>query len=183
MLKIRRPLGRLIFNMGITIPGKTVFLIETAPWSRGGELTGAFWGNHFPLIEAETKWPSFFIRHAFSVISQQWVGAGHYFSPLKTRTCISGIFNTINDAMATQGARTFAVFAQVEWWLEHTGHGWLVKRQWEGSILGRVTRYEYQVLVSTSIPARLDTLVHWEPFSWFTSIGTSSDGVELDWRC
>ena len=33
MLKIRRPLGRLIFNMGITIPGKTVFLIETAPWS------------------------------------------------------------------------------------------------------------------------------------------------------
>ena len=34
MLKIRRPLGRLIFNMGIAIPGKTVFLIETAPWER-----------------------------------------------------------------------------------------------------------------------------------------------------
>ena len=33
MLKIRRPLGRLIFNMGIAIPGKTVFLIETDPWS------------------------------------------------------------------------------------------------------------------------------------------------------
>ena len=32
MLKIRRPLGRLIFNMGIAIPGETVFLIETAPW-------------------------------------------------------------------------------------------------------------------------------------------------------
>ena len=32
MLKIRRPLGRLIFNMGIAIPGKTFFLIETAPW-------------------------------------------------------------------------------------------------------------------------------------------------------
>ena len=31
MLKIRRPLGRLIFNTGIAIPGKTVFLIETAP--------------------------------------------------------------------------------------------------------------------------------------------------------
>ena len=31
VLKIRRPLGRLIFNMGIAIPGKTVFLIETAP--------------------------------------------------------------------------------------------------------------------------------------------------------
>ena len=34
MLKIRRPLGRLIFNMGIAIPGKTIFLIETAPWTR-----------------------------------------------------------------------------------------------------------------------------------------------------
>ena len=33
MLKIRRPLGRLIFNMGIAIPGETVFLIETAPRS------------------------------------------------------------------------------------------------------------------------------------------------------
>ena len=33
MLKIRRPLGRLIFNMGIAIPGKTVFLIETPPWA------------------------------------------------------------------------------------------------------------------------------------------------------
>ena len=32
MLKIRRPSGRLIFNMGIAIPGETVFLIETAPW-------------------------------------------------------------------------------------------------------------------------------------------------------
>ena len=32
MLKIRRPLGRLIFNMVIAIPGKTVFLIEMAPW-------------------------------------------------------------------------------------------------------------------------------------------------------
>ena len=31
MLTIRRPLGRLIFNMGIAIPGKTVFLVETAP--------------------------------------------------------------------------------------------------------------------------------------------------------
>ena len=31
MFKIRRPLGRLIFNMGIAVPGKTVFLIETAP--------------------------------------------------------------------------------------------------------------------------------------------------------
>ena len=36
MLKIRRPLGRLIFNMGIAIPGKTVFLNETAPLVTSG---------------------------------------------------------------------------------------------------------------------------------------------------
>ena len=40
MLKIRRPLGRLIFNMGIAIPGKTVFLIETAPRDFGLGLKG-----------------------------------------------------------------------------------------------------------------------------------------------
>ena len=41
MLKIRRPLGRLIFNMGIAIPGKTVFLIETAP--RGQWVSDEWW--------------------------------------------------------------------------------------------------------------------------------------------
>ena len=32
MLKIRRPNGRLIFNMGIPIPGKDGLYIETGPW-------------------------------------------------------------------------------------------------------------------------------------------------------
>ena len=40
MLKIRRPLGRLIFNMGIAIPGKTVFLIETAPRLQASDFLG-----------------------------------------------------------------------------------------------------------------------------------------------
>ena len=71
--------------------------------------------------------------------------------------------------------------AQVEWWLEHR-HGWLVKRQWAGSWLGRVTRDEYQVLGSTSIPARLDTLVYRESFSWLTSVGTTRNTVNrLGW--
>ena len=58
MLKIRRPLGRLIFNMGIAIPGKTVFLIETAP-------------SHQELLTHETwtKWTTFaddiFQKHFF----------------------------------------------------------------------------------------------------------------------
>ena len=68
------------------------------------------------------------------------------------------------------------LWAQVEWRLEHR-HGWLVKRQWAGSILGWVSRDEYQVLGSTSIPARLDTLAHWEPFSWLTSVGTTRNTV------
>ena len=38
MLKIRRPLGRLFFNMGIAIPVKTIFLIETAPWCLRGRI-------------------------------------------------------------------------------------------------------------------------------------------------
>ena len=72
-------------------------------------------------------------------------------------------------------------WAQVEWWLEHR-HGWLVKRQWAGSWLGWVTRDEYQVLGSTSIPARLDTLVYWESFSWLTSVGTTQNTVNrLGW--
>ena len=47
MLKIRRPLGRLIFNMGIAIPGKTVFLIETAPrWLAAVVLTFFYQNIH-----------------------------------------------------------------------------------------------------------------------------------------
>ena len=72
-------------------------------------------------------------------------------------------------------------WAQVEWWLEHR-HGWLIKHQWAGSVLGRVTRNEYQVLGSTSIPARLDTLVYWKSFSWLTSVGTTRNTViRLGW--
>ena len=70
---------------------------------------------------------------------------------------------------------------KVEWWLEHK-HSWLVKRQWAGSGLGRVTHNDYQVLGSTSIPARLDTLVYWESFSWLTSVGTTRNTVSrLGW--
>ena len=69
----------------------------------------------------------------------------------------------------------------MEWWLEHR-HGWLVNCQWGGSVLGRVNCEEYQVLGSTSIPARLDTLVYWESFSWLTSVGiTRNTVIRLGW--
>ena len=58
MLKIRRQLGRLIFNMGIAIPGKTVFLIETAPWSRSGMPPTSIW-NTSPLTATR--------RHALQI--------------------------------------------------------------------------------------------------------------------
>ena len=53
MLKIRRPLGRLIFNMGIAIPGKTVFLIETAPWQQA-----IIWTNVDPDLYYDMASPS-----------------------------------------------------------------------------------------------------------------------------
>ena len=55
MLKIRRPLGRLIFNMGIAIPGKTVFLIETAPSALGMELR-LFYTNPSILRSRQNGW-------------------------------------------------------------------------------------------------------------------------------
>ena len=46
MLKIRRPNGRLIFNMEIAIPGKTVFLIKTAPWLPDSMNIWHTWDSH-----------------------------------------------------------------------------------------------------------------------------------------
>ena len=59
MLKIRRPLGRLIFNMGIAIPGKTVFLIETAPSNMEGASIS--WCHHdlsHILLVTHNKFPT-----------------------------------------------------------------------------------------------------------------------------
>ena len=56
MLKIRRPTGRLIFNMGIPIPGKTVFYIETGPSALA--------------MESPQSWTEL---SKFSAISANWV--------------------------------------------------------------------------------------------------------------
>ena len=75
----------------------------------------------------------------------------------------------------------YKTWAQLEWWLEHR-HRWLVKCKWARSILWRLTRDEYQVLGSTSIPARCDTLVYWESISWLTCVGTTRNTVtRLGW--
>ena len=68
MLKIRRPLGRLIFNMGIAIPGKTVFLIETAPWLPGWIETSSQ-NNKYCYHHQETKW----FRDQCICIAEDWI--------------------------------------------------------------------------------------------------------------
>ena len=63
MLKIRRPLGRLIFNMGIAIPGKTIFLIETAPWSPMKGMINMIYKSHAnkmkPFVSFRETFPGF----------------------------------------------------------------------------------------------------------------------------
>ena len=55
MLKIRRPLGRRIFNMGIATPGKTVFLIETAPCCFAGDID-LWFSNYILKIATPLEW-------------------------------------------------------------------------------------------------------------------------------
>ena len=72
MLKIRRPLGRLIFNMGIAIPGKTVFLIETAP---------SFWYNTPHGWYCKCLEQSYFVSFHLSVPrSRQYLPCKYNFS-------------------------------------------------------------------------------------------------------
>ena len=96
MLKIRRPLGRLIFNMGIAIPGKTVFLIETAPWllvlvylkKKKKRKTPP------PPPQKKKKKKSANINFAFAIISQHWDGAGNWnpsFWKMRTHLHLQGI--------------------------------------------------------------------------------------------
>ena len=111
MLKIRRPLGRLIFNMGIAIPGKTVFLIETAP-----RIFDAIWRHY-----ATMRW-----LFSYTFFGQNINIYLHFISFLHTKmsnevanpslwmaTFLSYAFNTIRafmtaDDLTTQGARSYA---------------------------------------------------------------------------
>ena len=67
MLKIRRPLGRLIFNMGIAIPGKTVFLIETAPWMWKWNIWQLYkLGKWVLWLRVETSVFDYLIKHSYA---------------------------------------------------------------------------------------------------------------------
>ena len=75
MLKIRRPLGRLIFNMGIAIPGKTVFLIETTPWPLHCLEGQAIISYKNELTQAYNQWPTTFIddyRRDIFMMKNNW---------------------------------------------------------------------------------------------------------------
>ena len=112
---------------------------------------------------------SIYIKHCMGAMS------------IRIKRCMGVMSIHLKHHMRAMSIHLKHLWAQVEWWLEHR-HGWLIKHQWAGSALGWVTRDEYQVLGSTSIPARLDTLVYWESFSWLTSVGTTQNTViRLGW--
>ena len=105
MLKIRRPLGRLIFNMGIAIPGKTVFLIETAPWAQCVNPV---------RFESLRKHKYVFVLY---IIHPHWIEIGIYiFSNESQRVAyLTYIVNSMAaDDQVTQGARALA--AMVSTW-------------------------------------------------------------------
>ena len=77
MLKIRRPLGRLIFNMGIAIPGKTVFLIETAPRTNMEIFPDQFRKLHSGvyyehIVEDHLSWKTIQLRADLRIAPSQW---------------------------------------------------------------------------------------------------------------
>ena len=84
MLKIRRPLGRLIFNMGIAIPGKTVFLIETAPSTC---TTDPIYGNH---SSDKLQWSDYIIGYQLVVSAK----------------AVSGLFYSSNPWLAKRPLET-----------------------------------------------------------------------------
>ena len=67
MLKIRRTLGRLIFNMGIATPGKTVFLIETAPCWPLSELP--LW---YPIIHCQVTTADLKILYTYIICKSRY---------------------------------------------------------------------------------------------------------------
>ena len=88
MLKIRRPLGRLIFNMGIAIPGKTVFLIDTAPWSAWRYLhDGIMTWKHFCFTLLGVV--SLTFRNPSKIISKLYNARNHiYGENFKLKLCM-----------------------------------------------------------------------------------------------
>ena len=105
MLKIRRPLGRLIFNMGIAIPGKTVFLIETAPSpickyilspNRDimGCLSGVFWRTRARTLIARFMGPTWGPPGADRTqVGPMWAPWKYILSPNRDiMGCLSGVF-------------------------------------------------------------------------------------------
>ena len=90
MLKIRRPLGRLILNMGIATPGKTVFLIEKAP--RCCRKNSSQWQHSFQW-KLHSHWLQFLRQCHVAVVRQ---------GPVPQRDYIHGLVRdySISSALA-----------------------------------------------------------------------------------
>ena len=130
MLKIRRPLGRLIFNMGIAIPGKTVFLIETTPWvwalsyslyiqwnlhnetrevspktRKFHHLPGTILTNHvysIPVMKGHLSWDITKFGGHFIFLAANLSLAGFPEPTLSVKICILGVKRCLIYAFVTQ---------------------------------------------------------------------------------
>ena len=114
MLKIRRPLGRLIFNMGIAIPGKTVFLIETAPCSHQTHLS-TVWTN-----VDEDLWCPYGITRSYKIKlpHRLWLDAISIQLALSTAICLKSYGSEAGELIyiAVQGHCYFRAYL----WHGHT---------------------------------------------------------------
>ena len=143
VLKIRRPLGRLIFNMGIAIPGKTVFLIETAPWCweslMSSDCPGAnkvvlnYMGkfDRYQIIKTQQSTTMYIFHrdvpiHDFYKLNFWAFGLMMWYIDLWTFTTDMtgkyGIDNLTKNTRTRFHTRTFHLFTTIFSWLIETQH-------------------------------------------------------------
>ena len=157
-------------------------IVRFAPWWYDSFLLHMAVMKIYRILRCVWKWITPFLSYFLNT----WIRIMFFLTNMKVLpdACMVLWYETVSTCkycIYCTDCYLYCTWAQVEWWLEH-GYGWLIKRQWAGSVLGWVACDEYQVLGSTSIPARLDTLVYWESFSWLTSVGTTRNTViRLGW--
>ena len=129
MLKIRRPLGRLIFNMGIAIPGKTVFLIETAPC---GKVTAWYWDltELHKFFGRSTSGSCFNIKYHITsigipIIKIRWSWDHHIFLMgmpiLKNRWALGSVYRMHTFVSISAFYFFWCLFIQCSYWNNGSG--------------------------------------------------------------
>ena len=144
MLNIRRPLGRLIFNMGITIPGKTVFLIETAP--------RCTWQIDRGLGLPDLK---FVLLHIFQFSIALWVGQGTLYFRTAWQCLLSIVIGTRHSLKTIK----YLSIPCMNWWSA---------TEWETIIhlCHRTDGTDWWIKKSISVSYRWNFFLIQEPNQW-----------------